>query len=289
MVVTGAGGLAPDTQVAGYRIVRLAGRGASGELYLAYDEEHDRPAALKLLSLAAGDDLVADALRRFVDEAKVLAALRHPDIVAIRGAGGYGGRAWIAMEWVPGHDLDRYTAPAFRLPDVLALGIVERVARALAHAHRHGVVHRDVKPHNIRVNLPASVVKLADFGAARADDGTQTRTGVILGTPAYMAPEQLSGAAADARSDLYSLGVTLFELLSGRRPHESASLGELLRQVSHEPAPDLRSLRPELPPSLADELARVLSRQPSERHADGDAFADALERARLHIAEASGA
>jgi serine/threonine-protein kinase len=172
---------------------------------------------------------------------------------------------------------------------VLTLRIVERIARALAHAHRSGIVHRDVKPQNVRVNLPADAVKLADFGAARSEDATRTRTGVIVGTPAYMAPEQLSGAAADARSDLYALGVLLFELLTGRRPHESASLGELLRQVSAEPAPDVRTLRPDMPPALAGELARLLAKRPDDRHPDGDALADVLERVRLHIESVGGA
>ena len=281
-----AGELAPGERVGRYRIARLAGRGAAGEVYLAQDEEEDgRPVAVKLLNPeGASPDERDETARRFLDESRTALSLRHPDIVAVLDAGEHRGRPWMAMEWLGGHDLTRYTDPARLLPEPLALQIVERLARALAHAHRQGVVHRDVKPGNVRVDLPAGTVKLMDFGVARVEDSSRTRTGVMLGTPAYMAPEQLAGAPADARGDLYALGVVLFELLTGRRPHEASSLGQLLRQVVAEPAPDLRTLRPELPAELAQECARVLSRRPAERHADGDALADALARARMHMA-----
>jgi serine/threonine protein kinase len=140
------------------------------------------------------------------------------------------------------------------------------------------------------LDLPSGALKLTDFGVAGLADMSRTRTGVVLGTPVYMAPEQLAGATADARSDLYSLGVLMFHLLTGRLPHEHASLGELLRQVAREPAPDVRSLRPELSPAVAAIVAKALQKQPAQRHADGDEWADELAalREQLEPAPAPG-
>jgi serine/threonine-protein kinase len=158
------------------------------------------------------------------------------------------------------------------------LGIVERLARALAHAHRAGLVHRDVKPANVLVDLPHRQVKLTDFGVAHAADAERSRSGLVLGTPTYMSPEQLAGSAVDGRSDLYSLGVMLFQLLTGELPYAATSLGELLRQIAQAGPRPLRSLRPELSPELEAILSRVLQKQPALRYADGDALADDLRK-----------
>jgi serine/threonine-protein kinase len=156
------------------------------------------------------------------------------------------------------------------------LRLCERIAQALAYAHRQGVVHRDVKPANVLVDWPGDAVKLADFGLARADDGVQTGTGIVPGSPAYMAPEQLAGAVPTPRSDLYALGVMLYQLLTGRLPFEGASMGEWLRQVADQPVPDLHLLRPDLPVGVAALCTRLLAKRSAERPADASAAAREL-------------
>jgi serine/threonine-protein kinase len=199
--------------------------------------------------------------------------LVHPGIVTIYACGLESGLAWLAMEPVPGTDLSRYTATARLLPEPLVLKVCGRVALALAYAHRQGVVHRDVKPANILVDWPGDTVKLADFGLARADDGVQTGTGIVPGSPAFMAPELLAGGVPTPRSDLYALGATLFQLLTGQLPHDGASMGELLRRVAEEPVPDPSSLRPELPPELTELVTRLLAKQAAQRPADAETVA----------------
>ncbi|HOW49712.1 MAG TPA: serine/threonine-protein kinase [Rubrivivax sp.] len=260
-----------------YQALRLIGRGASSVVYAAAHRGSGAAVALKVLSAQAEGDGGDDAHRRFLDQARIGARLAHPDIAAVHEAGRQRGCAWLAMELLPGCELTRYTRAPRLLPDALVLQIGERLARALAHAHARGVVHRDLKPANVMLDLPAGTLKLTDFGIAGLADASRTRTGVVLGTPLYMAPEQLAGAPADARSDLYALGVLLYELLGGRRPHEHASLGELLRQVAQQPAPDLRTLRPGLDDAAAELVARCLHKQPSSRPADAAALADALQ------------
>lgn len=250
-----------------YRTVRLLGEGAVGRVFLAIDQTSGRPVALKLLPLSADGDeqSLKEARSRFLIEAYATRGLSHPHVAAVLDAGEAGRHGWIAMEFVPGSDLSRYVRPARLLPEAVVLQVVGKVAQALAHAHRAGIVHRDVKPSNVRVDWATDTVKLTDFGLARPDDAEATRTGLVLGSPSYMAPELLAGGLPTPRSDLYALGVMLFEMLCGRLPHEAPTLGELLRSVATRPAPDLRSLRPELGVDLADLVARLLQTDPAQR------------------------
>jgi serine/threonine protein kinase len=175
----------------------------------------------------------------------------HPDIVTVHDSRrNRTVQLWLAMERVRGVDLSRYTQRHLLLPENLVLRIGARVGAALAHAHAQGVVHRDLKPANVLVNLAAGQVKLTDFGVARQEDAALTRTGMTLGTPAYMAPEQLAGAPASPATDTYALGVMLFELLAGRRPHQAATLGDLLQATAQQPPAALSRLRPDLPATV---------------------------------------
>ena len=254
-----------------FRILRPIGAGAMGTVHVAVEAATERLVALKTLAL---DD--EEARQRFVAEAQALTRLDHPDIVTVLEAGQNAHVGWLAMELLSGCDLRRYTRAARLLPEPLVLVVGQRLAQALDHAHRRGIVHRDVKPSNVMVDWPAQRVTLTDFGIARLDDAGRTRSGVVPGSPDYMAPELLAGAPPDARSDLYALGVLLFELLTGRRPHEADSMGALLHSVAHAPAPDLRQLRPDLPAPLAELVARTLQRDPAKRAPDALALAAQL-------------
>ena len=267
------------TQLGRYRIDRPLGRGAMGTVYLAHDPQSARPVALKTLALASefeGSEL-EHARERFFREAAFAGRLQHPDIVAIFDAGEAQGLAFIAREYVSGHDLFRYTQPGRLLPATRVLHTLARVARALAHAHRQGVVHRDVKPANVMIDAVApagaGTVKVTDFGIARVTDAHRTRTGVVLGTPSFMSPEQMAGGTVDGRTDLYAVGVMLFQLLTGALPHAAEAMGRLMHQIANEPAPDVRTLRPELPEALARIIARALEKRAEARYADGDQLA----------------
>lgn len=258
-----------------YRLGARLGEGGGSQVVEADDLRTGRQVAVKLIQLPA--DLPAAQRQEWVArlhrEAELARKLDHPDIVAVYEAGIQGQQAWLAMERVHGVDLSRYTQRHLLLPENLVLRIGARVAAALAHAHACGVVHRDLKPANVLVHLAGGQVKLADFGVARQDDASLTRTGMTLGTPAYMAPEQLAGAPATAASDTYALGVMLFELLAGRRPHQAATLGELLQATASQPPAALARLRPDLPAPVVAAVEQLLARQPADRPANLDAWA----------------
>ncbi len=263
-----------------FRLERLIGRGAVGAVYLAQDGAGGQWVALKTLPLTAGNASDARAAQElFQRETRAVGLLRHPDIVAVLDAGRAGDIGWLALELVAGTDLRRYTRPGRLLPDRLVVRIGVRVARALAHAHAQSVLHRDVKPGNVLIDWPHDIVKLGDFGVARWADHAQTQSGQAIGSPDYMAPEQLAGGDIGPAADLYGLGATLYELLTGRRPHVAPTLGALLRAVANDPVDDLQRLRPDLPRSLAQLVMSSLAKQVSQRPASADAMGLALEHA----------
>jgi serine/threonine-protein kinase len=261
-----------------YRIGERIAEGAAATVHEAVDLRTGNSVAVKLIRLHA--DLPVEQrkewLHRLQREAELARRLDHPDIVGVYEAGLQAGGAWLAMERVRGVDLSRYTQRHLLLPETLVLRIGARVGAALAHAHANGIVHRDLKPANVLVNLATGQVKLADFGVARDDDANATRTGMTLGTPSYMAPEQLAGAPANAASDTYALGVMLFELLAGRRPHQAATLGELLKATASQPPASLAALRPDLPPTVVAAVEQLLARDPAARPADLAAWSSQL-------------
>ncbi len=268
-----------------YAIERELGRGAMGAVYLGREPNAGRAVAIKTMALGrefAGTELV-EARARFFREAELACRLRHPDIVTIFDAGEEDGLAYIAMEFVAGHDLLPHTRAGrlLALDDVLQ--ITARVADALACAHRQGVVHRDIKPANVLVDPAFSTVKVSDFGIAHVADASRTRTGLVLGTPAFMSPEQMAGGRVDGRSDLYSLGVMLFQLVTGALPHASDSMARLMHQIAVDPAPDVRSMRSELPAALAQLISAALEKRPELRPADGTHMAAALRAIRAAL------
>jgi serine/threonine protein kinase len=280
--------LSLGSRLGGVRIDRLLTRGAMGALYLAFAESDGAPLVVKAVPLGQpGDPALTAAEVNFQREVSQAAQLRHPGIVTTYGAIVQGGMGYLAMELLAGTDLSRYTRPARLLPEALALEIGAKLAQALAHAHRAGIVHRDVKPANVMFDPATGAVKLTDFGLARAADAEATRSGVLLGSPAYMAPELLSGARADAASDLYALGVLLFELLTGHLPFVGASMGTLLRAMATQAPQTVHALRPDLPLEQAAAfdavLAPVQARLPTDRERDGDAWASALQQVRRSV------
>ena len=258
-----------------YQMERELAKGAMGVVYLGKDPEAGRMVAIKTLALSRefqGAEL-DDARARFFREAETAGRLRHPDIVTVYDTGEDHGLAYIAMELLNGQDLVPCTGPGALLPVERVLGIAARVARALSYAHHQGVVHRDIKPANIMYDPLTDSVKVTDFGIAAITGSSPTRTGMVLGTPSFMSPEQMAGRHIDGRSDLYSLGVTLFQLLVGHLPFQADSVEELMYKIANEPTPDIRSLRPDLPEELANVVVLAMEKRPETRYSDGQELA----------------
>ena len=269
------GGAVEKPMLGRYQVEKELGKGAMGVVYLGKDPKIGRVVAIKTMALSqefAGEELT-DARERFFREAETAGRLQHQNIVTIFDAGEEHDLAYIAMEFLKGRDLVDYCKGGQLLPVATVLSIVARVAEALAYAHKQNVVHRDIKPANIMYELESDTVKVTDFGIARITDSSKTKTGLVLGTPSFMSPEQLAGKKVDGRSDLYSLGVMLFQMLAGVLPFRGDSMAELMFKIANEEAPDIRVIRPELAAELSNTVALSLSKRPETRYQTGDQFA----------------
>ncbi|HTE42504.1 MAG TPA: serine/threonine-protein kinase [Steroidobacteraceae bacterium] len=261
-----------------YEIERELGKGAMGVVYLGRDPKINRVVAIKAIALAeefAEDDL-ADARARFFREAEMAGRLNHPGIVTVYDAGEDRGLAFIAMEYLRGEHLSTYAESIHLLPVERVLSLAARVAEALDYAHKQNVVHRDIKPANIMFNKDSDDLKITDFGIARLTDTSRTKTGIVLGTPSFMSPEQLEGRPLDGRSDLFGLGITLYQLLTGQLPFRADSMTRLMQKIATEPHVPLRSLRPELPDMAEQIVTRALSKTTVDRFQTGAEMAMAL-------------
>ena len=256
-----------------YLIERELGQGGMATVYLARDLKHRRPVALKVMNPGVAAALGAD---RFLREIALAAGLQHPHIVTVFDSGEAQGALWYTMPYVEGETLRARIAREGRLPIDEALRIAAEAARALEFAHRRGVLHRDIKPENLLLTGDGATL-VADFGIARpqGETGALTEAGVVLGTPAYMSPEQAAGDPIDARSDVYSLGCVLYEMLAGQPPYDAANAQALLARRLTEPVPRLGAVRA-VPPRVDQEVSRALARLPADRHASAGELADAL-------------
>ncbi|HHO69043.1 MAG TPA: serine/threonine protein kinase, partial [Gammaproteobacteria bacterium] len=268
-----------------YRLERELGRGAMGTVYLATDPTIGRQVAIKTLPLLEHYEAreQEEVAQRFLKEAEAAGRLQHPNIVGIHDAGQEHDLAYITMDYVSGDSLEAWVDQSALLPVWEVLDIAAQVADALAYAHGRQVVHRDIKPGNIIYDRDSGAVKITDFGVARVLDSQRTRTGTVLGTPSYMSPEQVAGRKVDGRSDLFSLGTTLFQLLTGSLPFQGDSVATLMYRIANEKTPPLRKYRRGMPVCLGRLLNRALQKAPSKRFADGAEMAAAIRKCRAQF------
>jgi len=263
-----------------YQIEKELGKGAMGVVYLGKDPKIGRTVAIKTMALA--QEFEADELEevkeRFFREAETAGRLNHPNIVTMYDAGEEHDLAFIAMEFLKGKDLAPYTKADNLLPLLKVMDIVAKTADALDYAHSQNVVHRDIKPANIMYELDTGSVKVTDFGIARITDSSKTKTGMVLGTPSYMSPEQLSGKKVDGRSDLFSLGVMLYQMATGKLPFTGDSMATLMFMIANEPHAGVRTVNPELSQCLSDIIDRMLEKDMEKRYARGGEIAADIRR-----------
>lgn len=277
-----AGGAQEKPMLGRYQIEKELGKGAMGVVYGGKDPKIGRVVAIKTMALS--DEFEADELKeakeRFFREAETAGRLTHPNIVTIYDAGEEHDLCYIAMEFLKGKDLTPFTKQPNLLPPDKVLSIVERVADALGYAHSMGIVHRDIKPANIMYEPESDTAKVTDFGIARITDSSRTKTGMVLGTPSYMSPEQLAGKRIDGRSDLFSLGVTLFQMLSGKLPFEGESMTQLMFAIANSAHPRVREINASLPEWVEEVIDNALTKDLEKRYQTGAEFAEAIRQGR---------
>jgi serine/threonine-protein kinase len=287
-VIFGAGGARKDSTVivenaqtrptlGRYEILKELGRGAMGTVYLGKDPKINRDVAIKTLRYEEFDEeQLADIKSRFFREAEAAGKLAHPNIVTIYDVGEDYEIAYMAMELLDGADLAKNCQKDQLLPRAEVVRIVSSVAGALDYAHASGIVHRDIKPANIMI-LNNGEIKVADFGIARVIASSKTQTGVIMGTPSYMSPEQIAGQKVDGTSDLFSLGVVFFELLTGEKPFAGDSIATLIFNITSTPPPSVREMVPDLPEQFETIIGKLLAKDKSQRYQRGKELVDDLQ------------
>jgi serine/threonine-protein kinase len=272
------GGAVEKPMLGRYQVEKELGKGAMGVVYLGRDPKIGRVVAIKTMALSQEfeADELEDVKQRFFREAETAGRLNHPNIVTIYDAGEEHDLAYIAMEFLKGKDLVPQTKHGALLGLPTTLSIIARVADALSYAHLQNVVHRDIKPANIMYDPQTDSVKVTDFGIARITDSSKTKTGMVLGTPSYMSPEQLAGKKIDGPSDLFSLGVTLYQLACGSLPFQGESMTQLMFKIASEPPIDILGVNPALPACVVEIINKALAKNVAERYQSGDEFAHAL-------------
>jgi len=265
-----------------YEVEKELGKGAMGAVYLGKDPKISRVVAIKTMALAQefeGDEL-QDVKDRFFREAETAGRLSHPNIVTIYDAGEEHDLAYIAMEFLKGKDLVQYGKADALLSIDQVLSIIERCAKALNYAHQQNVVHRDIKPANVMYEIESDSLKITDFGIARITDSSKTKTGMVLGTPSFMSPEQLAGKKVDGRSDLFSLGVMMFQMMTGRLPFQGDSMATLMYKIANEEHPSADSVRPDLPRCVSIIINRTLAKERKKRYQTGEQMASDIGKCR---------
>ena len=262
-----------------YQVENELGQGAMGVVYLGKDPKINRAVAIKTMGLSQGfgEDELQDVKERFFREAESAGRLNHANIVAIYDAGEDHDLAYIAMELLKGYDLDRHIKTDSLLPVGDVLRIVSDCAVALDYAHGEKVVHRDIKPSNIMYDPDTGIAKITDFGIARITDSSKTRTGTVLGTSNYMSPEQCMGKKVDGRADLFSLGVVLYQLVSGELPFKGDSMATLMYSIVNDPAIDIKKVKPDINPALRKVIHNAMGKRPEKRYQSGKKLAAHLK------------
>ena len=268
-----------------YEIEKELGKGAMGVVYYGKDPKIGRVVAIKTVALSQEFEAeeLDDVKERFFREAETAGRLNHPNIVSIYDAGEEHDLAYIAMEFLKGKDLTPYTKPENLLPLSTVLSIVARVADALDYAHKQNVVHRDIKPANIMYDAETDTAKVTDFGIARITDASKTKTGMVLGTPSFMSPEQLAGKKIQGSSDLFSLGVSLYQLACGKLPFEGDSMAQLMYRIANEAPTNILTVDPNLSPCVVEVIEKMLAKKSENRYANGVEVAAALRACLAHL------
>ncbi|BFU90794.1 MAG: hypothetical protein NTAFB01_19810 [Nitrospira sp.] len=264
----------PPSTLGRYKVLKELGRGSMGVVYLGKDPTIQRFVAIKTMRLDEIDDRdkLQDVKARFFREAESTGRLSHPNIVTIFDAGEESDLGYIAMEMIQGTTLKQWSRKPNLLPLEKVLPILATVAEAMDYAHQQGVVHRDIKPANIMLTTD-ELVKIMDFGIAKMATSSKTQTNIVMGTPTYMSPEQIAGKKVDGRSDIFSLAVVMFELLTGRPPFTADNVSALLFAIAHTPHLSAKAIRPDLPPVVKEVLDQALQKDPVHRYRRAGEFA----------------